>query len=109
MNKKAKTSFALLLTAFYYFNLNLGSIFSTTYTPKNKSLIYSASLQESKELLIKQERSETNIDAKDNYGRSTLIRAAEDGNKELLNILIANKANIEAESDTGSTALMYAA
>jgi len=48
------------------------------------------------------------VDAKDHYGMTALMWASKNGHKETVDILIKNKADVNAKNNNGNTALMYA-
>jgi ankyrin repeat protein len=49
------------------------------------------------------------LDPKDKFGRTELIRAAEDSETDIVEMLLNEGANIEAKDNEGLTALIYAA
>ena len=52
---------------------------------------------------------ETDVSKQDEFGRSALHQAAENGHKEIVEMLLAKGADINATDKYGSTALQYAA
>lgn len=49
------------------------------------------------------------VNAKDNYGNTALIKAISKGNKEVIKLLLAADVNVNAKNDNGTTALIAAA
>jgi len=49
-----------------------------------------------------------NINAQDRYGNTVLIKAVEDGRKDIVELLLAKGADINATNNDGATALMLA-
>ena len=54
-------------------------------------------------------KAEDDIDARDEDGKTALIRAAEEGDTETVEMLLDREADIEAKTNDGETALMLAA
>ena len=54
-------------------------------------------------------KAEDDIDARDEDGKTALIRAAEEGDTETVEMLLDREADIEAKTNDGRTALMIAA
>ena len=55
------------------------------------------------------ETAEEHLDSMDVEGRTSLMRAARDGQEAVVRTLICKKANVNAEDSEGRTALMMAA
>jgi ankyrin repeat protein len=78
-----------------------------TKTVGQTALIEAARLEQVEVWQLVEE--ETNLEARDEYGRTALTIAASGGHKMTVELLIENGAEIEARDMYGKTALMYAA